>query len=83
MPVELTREALIERFTGLIEEQKVGFTLTDPSAPLDLDSFTMMLILTAASEMSVDLDMEHLDFDDFYSLDVLVDKVLAEAKTAI
>ena len=55
-------------------------TIEGNGQELDIDSFTMMMIITfIAEEMDVQLDMDSLDFDAFTSIDTLTDLVLAES----
>ena len=67
----------------LIEEQNET-SIESTTQHLDIDSFTMMLIITFVDEaLSVRLDLDALDFDVFYSLDTLADLIMNEAaKTA-
>ena len=66
---------LVEKLKKLIEEQD-NITIERPDQQLDIDSFTMMLIITFVDEdMGVQLDMDTLDFDDFKSLNVLANIV--------
>ena len=66
-----------------IEEQNET-SIESTAQQLDIDSFTMMLIITFVDEeLSVRLDLDALDFDVFYSLDTLADLIMNEAaKTA-
>ncbi len=49
----------------------------------DIDSFTMMLMITyVGSEFGVDLDMNELDFDAFLSLNSFAALVVGAAKPA-
>lgn len=66
---------LVEKLKKLIEEQD-NITIERPDQQLDIDSFTMMLIITFVDEdMGVQLDMDILDFDDFKSLNDLANIV--------
>ena len=60
----------------LIQDQD-GITIESPDQSLDIDSYTMMLIIMfVEEEMGVQLDMDTLDFDDFLSLNRLADLVI-------
>ena len=68
----MKNEELIAALKKLIEEQQ-EITIGGPDENLDLDSFTMMLVITFfESELGVKLDMDSLDFDEFKSLNTLV-----------
>jgi len=72
----MDRAATIVEIQKLIEEQ-MEITIDGPDAPIDIDSFTMMLVVTFSSdELGVDLDMESLDFDEVKTLNSLADLIL-------
>ena len=74
---------VVAQLKQLIEEQNET-SIESTTQHLDIDSFTMMLIITFVDEeLSVRLDLDALDFDVFYSLDTLADLIMNEAaKTA-
>jgi len=66
---------IVEKLKKLIEEQD-NITINGPDQELDIDSYTMMLIITFVDEdMKIQLDMDTLDFDDFKSLNTLANIV--------
>ena len=75
----IDRSKLVAGLKGLIEEQN-SIKITDADAELDIDSYTMMLvILFMKDSFGINLDMDSLDFDAFKSLNVLADIGLAHA----
>ena len=75
----MDRAAIIVEVQKLIEEQ-MEITIDGPDAPIDIDSFTMMLVVTFSSdELGIDLDMESLDFDEVKTLNSLADIILTNA----
>ncbi len=76
----MTRDAMAEKLKAMIEEQK-QVQVPSLDAPLDLDSFMMMLVITFIdTELGVQLDLDKMDFDVFMSINTLLD--LVEASTA-
>mgnify|MGYP001377746929 FL=1 len=74
----MKRSDVIEKLKNLIEEER-EITIDANDQKLDIDSFTMTLIISSVNdEFGVTLDMETLDFDAFTSLNTLAD--LVEAK---
>ena len=72
----MERSEITTRLKTLIERE-TKTTIPSSDSELDIDSFTMMLIITfVGEEMSVELDMDSLDFDAFTSLNTLADLVL-------
>jgi acyl carrier protein len=70
------REDITSKLKALIEEQ-AETTIASADQELDIDSFTMMLIITFVKEdLGVALDMNTLDFDAFKSLNTFADLVL-------
>ena len=66
---------IVEKLKKLIEEQD-SITIDGPDQELDIDSYTMMLIITFVDEdMEIQLDMDTLDFDAFKSLNTLANIV--------
>ena len=63
---------------NLIEQER-EIVIDSDDQKLDIDSFTMTLIISFVNdEMGVVLDMETLDFDAFTSLNTLADLIEAE-----
>ena len=74
----MKRSDVIEKLKNLIEEER-EITIDANDQKLDIDSFTMTLIISSVNdELGVTLDMETLDFDAFTSLNTLADLVEAE-----
>ena len=74
----MKRSDVIEKLKNLIEEER-EITIDANDQKLDIDSFTMTLIISSVNdEFGVTLDMETLDFDAFTSLNTLADLVQAE-----
>ena len=72
----MIREDITSKLKALIEEQTES-TIASADQELDIDSFTMMLIITFVKEdLGVELDMNTLDFDTFKSLNTFADLVL-------
>lgn len=72
----MTKEELITQLKGIIEAETEN-NISSATEELDIDSFTMMLVITYADdELSVQLDMDSLDFDAFTSLDSLSNLIL-------
>lgn len=72
----MDRPALIEELKELIEKETKS-KIAGEDAELDIDSFTMMLIITYAdSKLGVKLDMDLLDFDAFKSLNTFADLII-------
>lgn len=74
----MKRSDVIEKLKNLIEEER-EITIVDNEQKLDIDSFTMTLIISFVNdEFGVVLDMEALDFDAFTSLNTLVNLIKTE-----
>ena len=74
----MKRSDVIEKLKNLIEEER-EITIDANDQKLDIDSFTMTLIISSVNdEFGVTLDMETLDFDAFTSLNTLADLVETE-----
>ena len=79
----MERPQVIDKLKTLIEEER-EITIDNNDQKLDIDSFTMTLIISVVNdEIGVMLDMEALDFDAFTSLNSLADLILAEQKKEI
>lgn len=75
----MDRSKIAAELKGMIEELD-EITIEAADQQLDIDSFTMMMIISfVKEEMEVQLDMDTLDFDAFISLDTLTDLVFAES----
>jgi len=78
----MERSLILENLKTLIEDHSCT-TITGPDQDLDIDSFTMMLILTYIDEeMDVTINMDSLDFESFKSLTTFADIVMEKAGTA-
>jgi acyl carrier protein len=74
----MKRPDVIEKIKNLIEQER-EIVIDNDDQKLDIDSFTMTLIISFVNdEMGVVLDMETLDFDAFTSLNTLADLIEAE-----
>jgi len=79
----MERPQVIDKLKTLIEEER-EITIDNNDQKLDIDSFTMTLIISVVNdEIGVMLDMETLDFDAFTSLNSLADLISAEQKKEI
>ena len=62
----------------IIEEQN-RIEISAPDAPLEIDSFTIILIITYAEEsLGVRLDLNKLDFDNFESLELIEETLFSQ-----
>ncbi len=76
----MNREQIAEKLKALIEDQN-DITIADADDALDIDSFTMMLvILFVKEEIGVELDVDQMDFDSFKSLNVFATLILDTAE---
>jgi acyl carrier protein len=76
----LDKQEITQKIKKVIEDER-EMKIDSADQQLDIDSFTMMLVIMfVKDELGVQLDMEKLDFDAFTSLDSLSDLVLATAK---
>ena len=74
----MERTEVISKLKNLIEEER-EIKIASNDQKLDIDSFAMTLIIAyVGEEMSVQLDMDKLDFDAFTSLNTLADLVFSE-----
>mgnify|MGYP006113367553 FL=1 len=72
----MEKNEIISQLKTLIEDQTEK-KIKDENENLDIDSFTMMLVITFADQkLNVKLDMETLDFDQFKSLNDLATVIL-------
>ena len=74
----MTKEQLVARLKTLTEQQ-MEVEITSPDQTIEIDSFTMMLLITVAeAEVGVQLDMDVLNFDDPTSLNSLSELILSQ-----
>ena len=61
----MDQKEIVNKLKEIIEKQTEK-SIKDEFVDIDIDSFTMMLVITFADqELGVKLDMEKLDFDKF------------------
>ena len=78
----MTKYEIADKLKALIEEQN-DTTIESFDAELDIDSFTMMLIITfVKEEMGVEIEMDDLDFDAFTSLNTFAELVYGSMSSA-
>ena len=76
----MEKNEIISKLKGLIEGQTEK-KIKSPDENIDIDSFTMMLVITFADQkLKVKLDMDTLDFDKFKSLNDLANLILINKK---
>ena len=72
----MLRDDVSAKLKTLIEEHNET-SIASADEELDIDSFTMMLIITFVKEdLGVEMDMNTLDFDAFKSLNTFADLVV-------
>ena len=72
----MEKNEIVSQLKTLIEDQTEK-QIKDENENIDIDSFTMMLVITFADQkLNVKLDMETLDFDQFKSLNDLATVIL-------
>ncbi len=72
----MVRDDVSAKLKTLIEEHNET-SIASADEELDIDSFTMMLIITFVKEdLGVEMDMNTLDFDAFKSLNTFADLVV-------
>ena len=72
----MEKEKIITQLKELIEDQTEK-KINSSKENINIDSFTMMLVITFADQkLNVKLDMENLDFDKFKSLEDLANLIL-------
>tara|TARA_B100001123_G_scaffold380950_1_gene450962 strand:+ start:300 stop:548 length:249 start_codon:yes stop_codon:yes gene_type:complete len=75
----LEKPEIVQKIKKVIEDEK-EISIDNSNQQLDIDSFTMMLIIMfVKDEFKIQLDMEKLDFDAFLSLNSISDLILATA----
>ena len=73
----MEKSEVIKELKNLIEGQTEE-KIKDENQDIDIDSFTMMLVITFAHQkLNIKLDMDKLDFDQFKSLNDLADVIIA------
>ena len=76
----MEKNEIIKQLKELIEGQTEK-KIESPDTNIDIDSFTMMLVITFADQsLNVKLDMDTLDFDKFKSLNDLAAQILINKK---
>ena len=78
----MTKYEIANKLKALIEEQN-DTTIESFDAELDIDSFTMLLVITfVKEEMGVEIEMDDLDFDAFTSLNTFAELVYGSMSSA-
>lgn len=78
----MTKDEITGKLKTLIEEQN-DITIESLDAELEIDSFTMMMVITfVKEEMGAEIEMDDLDFDAFTSLNTFADLVLKSMRPA-
>ena len=76
----MKKEQIITQLKELIEEQTEK-RINNNDEDINIDSFTMMLVITFADQkLNIKLDMDTLDFDKFKSLNDLANLILTNKK---
>tara|TARA_B100000949_G_scaffold159377_1_gene140321 strand:- start:517 stop:750 length:234 start_codon:yes stop_codon:yes gene_type:complete len=76
----MKKEQIITQLKELIEEQTEK-KINNNDEDINIDSFTMMLVITFADQkLNIKLDMDTLDFDKFKSLNDLTNLILINKK---
>ena len=76
----MKKNEIIGQLKELIERQTEK-KIKSPDENIDIDSFTMMLVITFVDQkLKVKLDMDTLDFDKFKSLNDLANIILINKK---
>ena len=79
----MKKEQIITQLKELIEEQAEK-RINNNDEDINIDSFTMMLVITFADQkLNIKLDMDTLDFDKFKSLNDLANLILTNKKKVI
>ncbi len=79
----MKKEQIITQLKELIEEQTEK-RINNNDEDINIDSFTMMLVITFADQkLNIKLDMNTLDFDKFKSLNDLANLILTNKKKVI
>ena len=73
----MEKSEVLKELKNLIEGQTEK-KIKDENQDIDIDSFTMMLVITFAHQkLNIKLDMDKLDFDQFKTLNDLADVIIA------
>ena len=76
----MEKNEVLKELKNLIEGQTEK-KIKDENQDIDIDSFTMMLVITFADkELKVKLDMENLDFDKLKSLNIIAETIMQNKK---
>ena len=76
----MEKSEIINQIKKVIEKQ-MEIKINNPDENIDIDSFTMMLVITFADkELKVKLDMENLDFDKLKSLNIIAETIMQNKK---
>ena len=79
----MKKEQIITQLKESIEEQTEK-RINNNDEDINIDSFTMMLVITFADQkLNIKLDMDTLDFDKFKSLNDLANLILTNKKKVI
>ena len=79
----MKKEQIVTQLKELIEEQTEK-RINNNDEDINIDSFTMMLVITFADQkLNIKLDMDTLDFDKFKSLNDLANLILTNKKKVI
>ena len=77
----MEKNKIINQIKKVIEKQ-MEIEIKSSDENIDIDSFTVMLVITFADQkLKVKLDMETLDFDKFKSLNDIVETIMKNKKT--
>ena len=72
----MEKSEIINQIKKVIEKQ-IEIKIKNSDENIDIDSFTMMLVITFADkELKVKLDMENLDFDKLKSLNIIAETIM-------
>ena len=72
----MEKNEIINQIKEVIERQ-MEIEIKNPDENIDIDSFTMMLVITFADkELKVKLDMETLDFDKLKTLSDIAETII-------
>ena len=76
----MEKNKIIDEVKKVIEKQ-MEIEIKDPGENFDIDSFTVMLVITFADQkLNVKLNMETLNFDKFKSLNDIADTIINNKK---
>ena len=74
----MDKAEIVSKLKASIEEE-AQLSISSNDEEFDIDSFTMMLVITyVKEEFGIELDLDKLDFDVFNSLNSFADMVLAQ-----